>query len=319
MESMMNNDTQTQEAQEENFVYEIEDETPVVEKKLETKPEKEVEEDRTIVQEKTEEPEELEAYSDNVQKRINQLTAKRKQALEEADAAYNFAQQQKDENEQLKQQLNQLNQGYTSEFGNRIESQTAQAKKLYKEAFDAGDADKMSEASDLMAKLAIENERLRIQKARTEQAGTTRDNETKGDVQQTPTQTRQTNQKQDLDPKLQKWLDNNSWFGTDMVMTRGAQAIHEQLVAQEGFDPSTDDYYSEVSKRMAGEFPHKFKGVQKNAQSVAPASSGRSIKKGGKKTIELTPGQVAFAKKMRIPLEKYAQEVAKIEKNKGAA
>ena len=319
MESMMNNDTQTQEAQEENFVYEIEDETPVVEKKLETKPEKEVEEDRTIVQEKTEEPEELEAYSDNVQKRINQLTAKRKQALEEADAAYNFAQQQKDENEQLKQQLNQLNQGYTSEFGNRIESQTAQAKKLYKEAFDAGDADKMSEASDLMAKLAIENERLRIQKARTEQAGTTRDNEAKGDVQQTPTQTRQTNQKQDLDPKLQKWLDNNSWFGTDMVMTRGAQAIHEQLVAQEGFDPSTDDYYSEVSKRMAGEFPHKFKGVQKNAQSVAPASSGRSIKKGGKKTIELSPGQVAFAKKMRIPLEKYAQEVAKIEKNKGAA
>ena len=319
MESMMNNDTQTQEAQEENFVYEIEDETPVVEKKLETKPEKEVEEDRTIVQEKTEEPEELEAYSDNVQKRINQLTAKRKQALEEADAAYNFAQQQKDENEQLKQQLNQLNQGYTSEFGNRIESQTAQAKKLYKEAFDAGDADKMSEASDLMAKLAIENERLRIQKARTEQAGTTRDNEAKGDVQQTPTQTRQTAQKQDLDPKLQKWLDNNSWFGSDMVMTRGAQAIHEQLVAQEGFDPSTDDYYSEVSKRMAGEFPHKFKGVQKNAQSVAPASSGRSIKKGGKKTIELSPGQVAFAKKMRIPLEKYAQEVAKIEKNKGAA
>ncbi len=276
MESMMNNDTQTQEAQEENFVYEVEDETPVVEKKLETKPEKE-EEDRTIVQEKTEEPEELEAYSDNVQKRINQLTAKRKQALEEADAAYNFAQQQKDENEQLKQQLNQLNQGYTSEFGNRIESQTAQAKKLYKEAFDAGDADKMSEASDLMAKLAIENERLRIQKARTEQAGTTRNNEAKGNVEQNTTQTRQTAQKQDLDPKLQKWLDNNSWFGTDMVMTSGAQAIHEQLVAQEGFDPSTDDYYSEVSKRMAGEFPHKFKGVQKNAQSVAPASSGRSI------------------------------------------
>ena len=319
MESMMNNDTQTQEAQEENFVYEIEDETPLVEKKLETSPEKEVEEDRTIVQEKTEEPEELEAYSDNVQKRINQLTAKRKQALEEEDAAYNFAQQQKNENEQLKQQLNQLNQGYTSEFGNRIESQTAQAKKLYKEAFDAGDAEKMSEATDLMGKLAIENERLRIQKVRTEQGGTARDNETKSNVEQSNTQTRQTPQKQDLDPKLQKWLDGNSWFGTDMVMTRGAQAIHEQLVAQEGFDPSTDDYYSEVSKRMAGEFPHKFKGVQKNAQSVAPASSGRSIKKGGKKTIELTPGQVAFAKKMRIPLEKYAQEVAKIEKNKGAA
>ena len=319
MESMMNNDTQAQEAQEENFVYEVEDETPVVEEKVETSTEKKSEEDRTIVREKSEEPEELEAYSDNVQKRINQLTAKRKQALEEAEAAFNFAQQQKNENDQLKQQLNQLNQGYTSEFGNRIESQTAQAKKLYKEAFDAGDAEKMSEATDLMGKLAIENERLRIQKVRTEQAGTARNNEAKSNVEQNATQTRQTSQKQNLDPKLQKWLDGNSWFGTDMVMTRGAQAIHEQLVAQEGFDPSTDEYYIEVSKRIAGEFPHKFKGGQKNTQSVAPASSGRSIKKGGKKTIELTPGQVAFAKKMRIPLEKYAQEVAKIEKNKGAA
>ena len=315
----MNNEAQTEEVQEEKFVYEVEDEAPVAEEKVETSPEKKDEEDRTIVREKSENSEELENYSKDVQKRINQLTAKRKQALEEADAAFNFAQQQKHENDQLKQQLSQLNQGYTSEFGNRIESQTAQAKKLYKEAFDAGDAEKMSDASDLMAKLAIENERLRIQKVRTEQAGAVRNNEAQSGNQQNAQKTRQTPQKQELDPKLQNWLNNNSWFGTDMVMTRGAQVIHEQLVAQEGFDPSTDDYYSEVSKRMAGEFPHKFKGVQKNAQSVAPASNGRSIKKGGKKTIELTPGQVAFAKKMRIPLEKYAQEVAKIEKNKGAA
>jgi hypothetical protein len=319
MENMMNNETETQEAQEEKFVYEVEEDAPVAEEKAETLPEKKDEEDRTIVREKSEESEEHENYSKDVQKRINQLTAKRKQALEEAEAAFNFAQQQKNENEQLKQQLSQLNQGYTSEFGNRIESQTAQAKKLYKEAFDAGDAEKMSEASDLMAKLAIENERLRIQKARVDQTRATGDNETKGNVEQNVSQARQTQEKQDLDPKLQKWLDNNSWFGTDMIMTSGARAIHEQLVGQEGFDPSTDDYYTEVSRRMAIEFPHKFKGGQKNTQSVAPASSGRSLKKGGKKTIELTPGQVAFAKKMRIPLEKYAQEVAKIEKQKGVA
>ena len=315
----MDNEAQTEEVQEEKFVYEVEDETPVAEEKVETSPEKKDEEDRTIVREKSENSEELENYSKDVQKRINQLTAKRKQALEEADAAFNFAQQQKHENDQLKQQLSQLNQGYTSEFGNRIESQTAQAKKLYKEAFDAGDAEKMSDASDLMAKLAIENERLRIQKVRTEQAGAVRNNEAQSGNQQNAQKTRQTPQKQELDPKLQNWLNNNSWFGTDMVMTRGAQAIHEQLVAQEGFDPSTDEYYAEVSRRIAGEFPHKFKGGQKNAQSVAPASNGRSLKKGGKKTIELTPGQVAFAKKMRIPLEKYAQEVAKIEKQKGVA
>ena len=310
------NEVQKQEVEEETFVYEVDDETSEPKQKSEIPKVESSEEERTIVREKTEEPEELEAYSDNVQKRINQLTAKRKQALEEADAAFNFAQQQKNENDQLKQQLNQLNQGYTSEFSNRIESQNAQAKKLFKEAFDAGDSEKMAEANDIMSKLAIENERLRIQKIRTEQAGAVEANARQN--QKVERQPQKETQKT-LEPKLQKWLDTNSWFGTDMVMTRGAQAIHEQLVAGEGFDPTTDDYYNEVSRRMATEFPHKFKGGQRNTQSVTPASNGRSMKKGGKKTIELTPGQVNFAKKMRIPLEKYAQEVAKIERSKGVA
>ena len=313
----MMNEVQKQEVEEETFVYEVDDETSEPKQKSEIPKVESSEKERTIVREKTEEPEELEAYSDNVQKRINQLTAKRKQALEEADAAFNFAQQQKNENDQLKQQLSQLNQGYTSEFSNRIESQNAQAKKLFKEAFDAGDSDKMAEANDLMSRLAIENERLRIQKIRVEQAGAVEANARQN--QKVERQPQQATQKQKLDPKLQNWLDGNSWFGTDMVMTRGAQAIHEQLVAGEGFDPTTDDYYNEVSRRMVTEFPHKFKGGQRNTQSVTPASNGRSMKRGGKKTIELTAGQVAFAKKMRIPLEKYAQEVAKIERNKGVA
>ena len=299
----MMNEVQKQEVDEETFVYEVDDETSEPKQKSEIPKVESSEKERTIVPEKTEEPEELEAYSDNVQKRINQLTAKRKQALEEADAAFNFAQQQKNENDQLKQQLSQLNQGYTSEFSNRIESQNVQAKKLFKEAFDAGDSDKMAEANDLMSRLAIENERLRIQKIRVEQAGAVEANARQN--QKVERQPQKATQKT-LEPKLQKWLDGNSWFGTDMVMTRGAQAIHEQLVAGEGFDPTTDDYYNEVSRRMATEFPHKFKGGQRNTQSVTPASNGRSMKKGGKKTIELTAGQVAFAKKMRIPLEKYA-------------
>ena len=313
----MMNEVQKQEVEEETFVYEVDDETSEPKQKSEIPKVESSEEERTIVREEPEESEELEAYSGNVQKRINQLTAKRKQAIEEAEAAFNFAQQQKNENDQLKQQLSQLNQGYTSEFSNRIESQNAQAKKLFKEAFDAGDSDKMAEANDLMSKLAIENERLRIQKIRNEQAGAAEANEKQN--QKVERQPQQATQKQKLDPKLQNWLDGNSWFGTDMVMTRGAQAIHEQLVAGEGFDPTTDDYYNEVSRRMATEFPHKFKGGQRNTQSVTPASNGRSMKKGGKKTIELTPGQVNFAKKMRIPLEKYAQEVAKIERSKGVA
>ena len=308
------NDTQEknleQEVVEENVIVDIEES----ENKKTEAPKIEVKEDERTNVRSEETEEELENYSDNVKKRINQLTAKRKQALEEADAAFKYAEDQKKKNEELQQQLKQLNSGYTSEFGNRIEAQSAQAKKLYKEAFDAGDAEKMSEASDLMAKLAIENERLRIQKLRTETQGTEKN---EGQNQEVPPQARQTPQKQDLDPKLQGWLDKNTWFGQDMVMTRGAQAIHEQVVSEDGLDPSTDDYYREIDKRMRVEFPHKFQSDRKVAQTVAPAN-GKAVSSGRKKQIELTPGQVAFAKKMRIPLEQYAKEVAAIEARKGA-
>ena len=297
-----------QEAKEENVLVDIEE---TEEKKEESPKVQAKEEERTEV--RTEQPDdEHENYSENVQKRINQLTAKRKQALEEADAAFKYAEEQKKKNEELQNQLAQLNSGYTSEFGNRIEAQTASAKKLYKEAFDAGDAEKMSEASDLMAKLAIENERLRLQKLRTEAQGT------KKDEGQPEAPKRQAPQKQEIDPKLQGWLNKNTWFGQDMVMTRGAQAIHEQIVANDGFDPSTDEYYMEIDKRMRKEFPHKFQSDRKVAQTVAPVNGKAVSNSGRKKQIELTPGQVAFAKKMRIPLEQYAKEVAKIDSRKGA-
>ena len=116
------------------------------------------------------------------------------------------------------------------------------------------------------------------------------------------------------DPKLEKWLGKNQWFGQDRLMTRAAQAIHEQLVLEEDFDPTSDDYYKEIDSRMRKEMPNKFQEKRSNAQTVAPASgNGRSVKSGRKKAVELTPGQVAFAKKMRIPLDKYAKEVAKLE------
>jgi len=291
---------------EENVLIDIEDSD---QKNIDTKPVVEKEEERTNV--RTEQSDdELDEYSENVQKRINQLTAKRKQALEEADAAYRYAEEQKKQNEELQKKLEQLNTGYTSEFGNRIEAQSEQAKKLYKEAFDAGDAEKMSEATKLMGKLAIEDERLRLQKLRTENAGA----EKNEGQPQTPQ--RQAPQNQEIDPKLQSWLDKNTWFAKDMVMTRGAQALHE-IVVGEGFDPSTDDYYNEIDKRLRVEFPQKFQSDRKVAQTVAPAN-GKAVTSGRKKQIELTPGQVAFAKKMRIPLEQYAKEVAKIETRKGA-
>lgn len=250
----------------------------------------------------------LENYSGNVQKRINQLTAKRKQAMEEAEAAYQYAQQVAEENKQIKARLNQLDQGYTNEYGARVESQMEQAKKLLREARDIGDIDKETEAVSLLQRLAIEQERVRVQKQRAEQ---------QVNVEQQPPQMPQRQavpREQDLDPKLRSWMSkNDSWFNKDMVMTGGVKAIHEHLVGVEGYDPTSDEYYAEIDKRMRKEFPHKFQSQRQNAQTVAPASSGRSVKSGRKKTVELTPGQVAFAKKMNIPLERYAKEVAKLD------
>lgn len=292
---------------EENFTVDLEEQevkAPAVEEKSEQMFDSEPE-----VQQEGADSGELENYSENVQKRINQLTAKRKQAMEEAEAAYQYAQQVKDQNEQMKQRLAELDQGYINEYGSRVESQLDQAKRLLKEAREIGDIDKEMEAQDLLARLAIERERLRVQKTRQEQSA-----QEPAETPQMP-ERQQVPRQEDLDPKLQSWLGkNDSWFGKDMVMTRGAQAIHEVLVGSEGFDPSSDDYYAEIDKRMRQEFPHKFQVQRQSAQAVAPASSGRSVKSGRKKTVELTPGQVAFAKKMNIPLERYAKEVAKLDK-----
>ena len=274
------------------------------------------EETRTTVRKKSDGDDELENYSESVKKRINQLTAKRKQASEEAQAAVQYAQQVQQQNEQMKARLAQLDQGYRAEYEGRITSQEAQVKRALTEAHEAGDYDRVAEAQSALSQVAIEKERLRLQKAK---AARNVENEKVQQAQaqqqrQQQQQQQQRQQPQRQDPKLETWLSKNDWFGQDRVMTRAAQAIHEQLVLEEDFDPSSDVYYSEVDKRLRREMPNKFEVKQQRAQVVTPSSgNGRSLKSGRKKSVELTPGQVAFANKMRIPLEVYAKEVVKIE------
>jgi len=303
------NELMEKESEQESVSFEIEDDAPqsAQETIVDQSPvQAESEETSTIVQ--GEDDSELENYSEKVQKRINQLTAKRKQAIEEAEAAYAYAQQLQQQNEEMKQRMAQLDQGYIAEYDGRVESQTAAAKRMLQEAYDGGDMEKMAQAQELISSLAIEKERLRIQKNRQERQAAQ-------PVQQQVQQPQQPQQPQELDPKLKAWMSKNSWFGTDMFMTRGATAIHEQLVAQEGFDPSSDEYYAEIDRRMRQEMPHKFQEQKQSAQAVAPASNGRSSSKTGrKKTVQLTPGQVRVAERMKIPLEKMAQEVAKLER-----
>ena len=268
---------------------------------------------RTNVREKSSGDDELENYSDSVQRRINQLTAKRKQAAEEAQAAVQYAQQMQQENAVMRQRLEKMNQGYNTEAEGRLKAQEAQAKKAMAEAYEAGDYEKVANAQQAISKIAIAQERVRVQKAkilRQQQVA----KQQKAQPQAAPPQQQVPQQQAAPDPKLEKWLGKNQWFGQDRLMTRAAQAIHEQVVLEEDFDPTSDDYYKEIDSRMRREMPNKFQGKRSNAQTVAPASgNGRSVKSGRKKAVELTPGQVAFAKKMRIPLDKYAKEVAKLE------
>lgn len=251
---------------------------------------------------------ELDQYSENVQKRIRKLTAARRQAEEEAAAAVQYIQQVQAQNEEYKKRLSTVNTGYMSEYEGRISSQEAQAKRALAEAYEAGDYDRVADAQQAISQIAIEKERLRVQKSRSQAAA--------AQQQQVPQQQYQQPQprQQQRDPKLESWLGKNQWFGQDKIMTSAARVIHETLVAEEGYDPTSDEYYKEIDKRMRREMPQKFQGDKKNVQSVTPAGSGnRSLKSGRKKQVELNPGQVRLAERLGVPLDKYAAQVAKLE------
>ena len=252
---------------------------------------------------------ELDEYSENVQRRIRKLTAQRRQAEEEAAAAVQYIQQVQAQNEEYKKRLSTVNTGYMSEYEGRISSQEAQAKRALAEAYEAGDYDRVADAQQAISQIAIEKERLRVQKSRS-QAQAAQQQQVPQQQYQPQPQPRQ----QQRDPKLESWLGKNQWFGQDKIMTSAARTIHETLVAEEGYDPTSDEYYAEIDKRMRREMPQKFQGDKKSVQSVTPAGSGnRSLKSGRKKQVELNPGQVRLAERLGVPLDKYAAQVAKLE------
>ena len=288
---------------------EIEDDSEVIEESSE-------EEQQASSNEDSDDEQELRDYESpnkkkkDPQRRIKHLTALRKKAEEEAAAAVEYAQQIKAQNEEYKQRLSTLDKGYMSEYEGRVTTQEAQAKRALAEAHEAGDYDKLADAQSAISQIAIEKERLRLQKQRSQQQA----QEYAAQQEQVQQQPRQQAPQPQRDPKLESWLEKNKWFGQDKVMTGAARAIHETLVAEEGYAPTTDEYYSEIDRRMRSEMPNKFASGKKNVQSVTPSGNGsRSLVNGRKKQVDLNPGQVALANKLKIPLEKYAAEVAKLE------
>lgn len=280
-----------------------------------------VENEESIIVEETEEApveeaveaseqasDELDSYSKGVQNRIKKLTEKYRQEERDKAEAVRLSQQLMEENNKLKSRMQALDTGYLSEYGTRLQSQTEAAKRAYKEAYESGDADRMIEAQQALSNIAVETQRYNSAKARAER-------EAQRPQQAEPQVAPQPQPQQQMptpDPKAQTWAEKNEWFGSDRVMTTAAFAIHQQLVDEEGFDPNTDEYYTEVDSRIRKEFPHKFQTAKKSGggSQVASASSSASrSNKQGRRSVKLTHSQVAIAKKLGVPLEEYAKYV----------
>jgi hypothetical protein len=250
---------------------------------------------------------ELDSYSNKVQARIKKLTERYRKEERDREEAVRLAQQLLQENESLKNRVQNLDKGYLSEYGTRIDAQVETAKRLYKEAYDAGDTDKMFEAQEALSKMSIEQERLRIAKQRSEQVS----NQAPVAQQQAPVQQPIAPPAPKPDPKAQSWAEKNDWFGSDEVMTYAAFGIHRKLVEEEGFDPSSEEYYTEVDRRMRSEFPNKFQAKKSSGAQVASAgaSASRSTAKTGRRSVKLSPSQIAMARRLNVPLEEYAKFV----------
>jgi hypothetical protein len=252
----------------------------------------------------SESEDEHEEYSQSVKKRIDRLTKKMREAERQKEEAIKYAQGVQSEAESIKAKLNAVDQGYLTEYGGRINAETASAQEAFKRAIAVGDPDATLQAQQKLTELQYASSKL--EEAKRMQAR--RSSQEQPQAQQ---QTYQQPQQQAAkpDPRAEQWAEKNEWFGNDNTMTFAAYGIHKQLV-DEAFDPTSDDYYDELDKRIRGEFPHKFSDTgakRRTAQTVAGVS--RTSSSNGRRQVKLTPSQVAIAKKLGVPLEEYAKYV----------
>ena len=251
---------------------------------------------------KTEQKEEMSEYSDSVKKRIAKLTAKMREAERQKEEAIEYAKGQKSNADKYRKRYESLDGDYTKEFEKRVTSGTEAIKTKLAAAIASGDVNAQVEAQSELAQLSMDASRLARIKDIDNKVVTTAPEEAASPPQP----------QRQPDPKADAWAQKNPWFGTDNAMTYTAFDIHKQLVEQEGFDGQSDEYYSEVDKRIRLEFPHKFGNNESTtAEPVQTvASANRPAAKGRRKTVKLTPSQVAISKRLGVPLEEYAKQLA---------
>ena len=262
-------------------------------------------EKETKLEKKSEDKDELKEYSDGVQRRIAKLTRKMREAERQKEEAIAFAESTKRQKDEVEGKLSKLDKSYVSEFENRVSSNLVAAKQALKTSIEAQDVEGQVKAQEQIATLTMDAARLNTLKTRVEKP--VQEKEVKINPQRST-------QSVVTDPRAEDWASQNSWFGNDSAMTYTAFDIHKRLVESEGYDPKSEEYYEEVDKRIRVEFPHKFDKIEDNStERTKPvqnvASAKRSASTGRKKTVKLTPSQVAIAKRLGVPLEDYAKQL----------
>ena len=301
---MQENIEKTEPQEEEGQVIEIDDAEEKQEEKVETSAETEATTEETK-QEATD-ADDLSQYSESVKKRIAKLTKKFRDEEKERAAAVEFAESVKKQNDELKAKLDKLDNTYVGEFDTRVQSQAAAAKEAYRKAYEAGDADAMYEAQQTISRIALEEARLNQLKEQREE------NAKKAEVNGAAPAPAQAPPPPKPDPRAEEWATQNEWFGQDQTMTYAAFGIHKSLIEEDGLDPNTEEYYTELDNRIRSEFPHKFGETKKSSGprvASAGATASKTVSPKGRRTVKLTPSQIAIAKRLNVPLEEYAKYV----------
>jgi len=281
----------------------IEEEKKEVEVVEEDKKEIEEKVEEKVEEKPVEEKKELDEYGEGVQKRISKLTKKWREAERQKEAALDYAKGVQYEHSQLKTKFSKLEPNYVKALENRVTAGMEAAKAKLVKARDGGDIDSEVDAQKSIAQLGIEEVRLNALKDRQSQD---KEREVK-----TPSLQDAVGRTPPPDPKAEAWAEKNAWFGKDNAMTYTAFDYHKKLTEDEGFDPNSEEYYTEIDKRMKLDFPHKF-GKTDSQESTkltqTVASAKRSVNP-SRKTIRLTSSEVAIAKKLGVPLEEYAKQL----------
>lgn len=308
-------DKPTEASVEDEFEIEIVDDTPEEDRKNATPMPKEIVDEL--------ENDNLEEFAGEAKQKLLQMKKvwnderrAKEAALREQQEAIRVAQQLVEENKKLKGKLSTGEQTLVANYKENVVRELEMAKRAYKEAYDSGDADLLSEAQEKLIDVKMKAQEIeRYRPEYSEEA-----------LQSEETDVQIPQQAAKLEPKTQAWLDKNSWYGTDDDMSYLAMGIHRRL-EREGVALGSDHYFSVIDKEMRQRFPEKFADttqveVEQETKTSTKPSSQRPVvapatRSTSPKKISLTPTQVQLAKKFNLTPEQYARELTKLESQNG--